>query len=235
MPLPQTGMPKAQIIEVLEAYRGGDARWQDGRTFGMVYDAGAEAHGVMEAVATMFLHDNALNTNAFPSLAKIQSQVVGITAELLHGPDASGFMTSGGTESILCAVKAARERGREERGITAPELVLPVMDALRFIPDGATILDAKERVIAANDAFRRLYELPRGTPVVVTGSNLTAFGASPAVPYASAPVTSCHSPSTSACTVHDRGTATPSPASGPARSLQKCAVTPSSRTGSVHV
>jgi diguanylate cyclase (GGDEF)-like protein len=49
---------------------------------------------------------------------------------------------------------------------TAPELVLPVMDALRFIPDGATILDAKERVIAANDAFRRLYDLPRGAPVV---------------------------------------------------------------------
>jgi sphinganine-1-phosphate aldolase len=125
VPLPQTGMSKAEIVEVLEAYRGGDARWQDGRTFGMVYDAGPEAHGVMEAVATMFLHDNALNTNAFPSLAKIQSQVVGITADLLHGTEAAGFMTSGGTESILCAVKAARERGREERGITAPEMVLP--------------------------------------------------------------------------------------------------------------
>ena len=49
---------------------------------------------------------------------------------------------------------------------TAPELVLPVMDALRFIPDGATILDAKQRVVAANDAFRRLYDLPRGVPVV---------------------------------------------------------------------
>jgi glutamate/tyrosine decarboxylase-like PLP-dependent enzyme len=125
VPLPQTGMSKDEIVEVLEAYRGGDARWQDGRTFGMVYDAGPEAHAVMEAVATMFLHDNALNTNAFPSLAKIQSQVVGITADLLHGPDASGFMTSGGTESILCAVKAARERAREERDVTDPEMVLP--------------------------------------------------------------------------------------------------------------
>jgi sphinganine-1-phosphate aldolase len=125
VPLPQTGMSKDDIVEVLEAYRGGDARWQDGRTFGMVYDAGPEAHAVMEAVATMFLHDNALNTNAFPSLAKIQSQVVGITADLLHGTEAAGFMTSGGTESILCAVKAARERAIEERGITAPEMVLP--------------------------------------------------------------------------------------------------------------
>lgn len=54
----------------------------------------------------------------------------------------------------------------ESHSETAPELVLPVMDALRFIPDGATILDAKERVIAANNAFRRLYDLPKGTPVV---------------------------------------------------------------------
>jgi len=125
VPLPQTGLTKAEIVDALQGYRGGDARWQDGRTFGMVYDAGPEVHDVVETVATMFLHDNALNTNAFPSLAKIQSEVVGITADLLHGTDAAGFMTSGGTESILCAVKAARERGREERGITAPEMVLP--------------------------------------------------------------------------------------------------------------
>ena len=101
-------------------------RWQDGKTFGMVYDAGPEAHAVVEAVAQMFLHDNALNTQAFPSLARIQSDVVRITADLLHGDeDVAGFMTSGGTESILCAVKAARERGREERGITEPEMVVP--------------------------------------------------------------------------------------------------------------
>jgi diguanylate cyclase (GGDEF)-like protein len=54
----------------------------------------------------------------------------------------------------------------ESHAETAPELVLPIIDALPFIPDGATILDAKERVAAANDAFRRLYDLPRGSPVV---------------------------------------------------------------------
>ena len=81
---------------------------------------------MVEAVAQMFLHDNALNTQAFPSLGRIQSDVVRITADLLHGDDdVAGFMTSGGTESILCAVKAARERGREERGITEPEMVVP--------------------------------------------------------------------------------------------------------------
>ncbi len=126
MPLPPTGRSKDDLLAELEAKRAGDVRWQEGRTFGMVYDAGPEAHDVLEAVAAMFLHDNALNTLAFPSLGKIQSEVVGITADLLHGETAAGFLTSGGTESILMAVKAARERGREERGITAPEIVVPV-------------------------------------------------------------------------------------------------------------
>jgi diguanylate cyclase (GGDEF)-like protein len=54
----------------------------------------------------------------------------------------------------------------ESHAERAPELVLPIIDALPFIPDGASILDAQDRVIAANDAFRRLYDLPRGTPVV---------------------------------------------------------------------
>lgn len=126
MALPTNGRPKGQIVAELEAMRSGDVRWQEGRTFGMVYDAGPEAHDVLEAVAAMFLHDNALNTMAFPSLGRIQSEVVGITADLLHGPEAAGFITSGGTESILMAVKAARERAKLERGITEPEMVLPV-------------------------------------------------------------------------------------------------------------
>jgi sphinganine-1-phosphate aldolase len=118
-------MGKDDILSALRAKRTRDARWQDGRTFGMVYDGGHEVHEVAEAVAVEFLHENALNTHAFPSLAEIQSEVVGACAELFHGDTAAGFMTSGGTESILMSVKAARERGKAERGITAPEMVVP--------------------------------------------------------------------------------------------------------------
>jgi sphinganine-1-phosphate aldolase len=125
MPLNEAGRPVDEVIAELSAKRADDVRWADGRTFGLVYDGGPGVHEVAEAAAAMYLHENALNTQAFPSLGAIQSEVVGWTADLLHGGDtASGFLTSGGTESILCAVKAARERGRAERGITAPEMVL---------------------------------------------------------------------------------------------------------------
>jgi glutamate/tyrosine decarboxylase-like PLP-dependent enzyme len=124
MPFPESGKSKSEILDALAKKRSRDARWREGRTFGMVYDGGPGVHDVAEAVALEFLHENALNTKAFPSLGEIQSEVCAWTAELLHGEGAAGFMTSGGTESILCAVKAARERAKAERGITAPEMVL---------------------------------------------------------------------------------------------------------------
>jgi glutamate/tyrosine decarboxylase-like PLP-dependent enzyme len=122
--LPQHRRPVDDVIGELAAKRADDVRWQDGRTFGMIYDGGPTVHDVAERAAQLFLHENALNTNAFPSLRVIQSEVVAWTAALLHHDDAAGFLTSGGTESILCGVLAARERAAAERGVTRPEIVL---------------------------------------------------------------------------------------------------------------
>ena len=125
MSLPERGLAADEILAMLAAKRARDARWQDGRTFGMVFDGGPEVREIADAVAHEFLHENALNPRAFPSLGEIQSEVVDACASLFHAPaGAAGFMTSGGTESILMAVKAARERGRAERGITEPEMVI---------------------------------------------------------------------------------------------------------------
>jgi sphinganine-1-phosphate aldolase len=126
MPIPETGRAVDLVLADLEAKRAGDVRWQDGRAFGMVYSGGPAAHEAAERAAALFLHENALNTKAFPSLGEIQAEVVRWTADLLHGPaEVAGFLTSGGTESILCGVLAARERGRKERGIEAPHMVVP--------------------------------------------------------------------------------------------------------------
>jgi glutamate/tyrosine decarboxylase-like PLP-dependent enzyme len=125
MELSRAGRPIDDVIAELETKRADDARWRGGRTFGLVYDGGPSVHAVAERAAALYLHENALNTRAFPSLGAIQNEVVGWTASLLHGPDtAAGFLTSGGTESIQCAVLAARERGRIERGIEAGSIVV---------------------------------------------------------------------------------------------------------------
>lgn len=125
MAFPEHGRPVDDVIADLEAKRVGDVKWRDGRAFGMIYSGGPTVHEAAERAAALYLHENALNTKAFPSLGEIQSEVVGWTASLLNGPETvGGFLTSGGTESILCGVLAARERAREERGIRDGEIVL---------------------------------------------------------------------------------------------------------------
>ncbi len=151
--LNQHGKSKDELLETLTAKRSRDARWQDGRTFGMVYDGGPSVHEVAEAVAQIYLHENALNTQAFPSLGEIQSEVCGWTASLLHGETAAGFMTSGGTESILCAVKAARERAKAERGVTEPEIVLAESAHAAF-HKAAYYFGLKVHKVAVLDDFR---------------------------------------------------------------------------------
>ncbi len=149
--LQQAGRDTDEVINDLAAKRDGDVRWSEGRTFGLVYDGGPGVREVAERAAVLYLHENALNTQAFPSLGEIQAEVVGWTAGLLHGPDtAAGFLTSGGTESILCAVKAARERGRAERGITAPEMIVAESAHAAF-HKGAHLFGLKVHKVRVND------------------------------------------------------------------------------------
>jgi sphinganine-1-phosphate aldolase len=125
MVLPLHGWSRDDVLARLDTMRSGDVDWRHGRAFTLAYYAGAEVHALSEEVFGAFMTDNALNTHAFPSLREIQADVVDIVSAWLRGgSDAAGFMTSGGTESILLAVKAARERGRAERGVARPNIVL---------------------------------------------------------------------------------------------------------------
>ena len=118
-------MSPQAIFSHLDELKIDDVRWRDGRAFTLVYYGGADVLEVAEEAYRMYSSENALNTDAFPSLRTLQAEVVGLVGDWLRaGQDGAGFMTSGGTESILMAVKAARERGRKEFGITEPNIVL---------------------------------------------------------------------------------------------------------------
>ena len=122
------GVPARQVLGELDEFTGGDADWRAGRILTGLYDAGGEAHAVAVEAYTRFLAQNALYINMYPSLGKLEREVVASVAELLRGDDqVAGNITSGGTESILLAVKAARDWSRANRPhVTAPQVVVPV-------------------------------------------------------------------------------------------------------------
>lgn len=142
MKLPPEGVAADQLLDQLAAMQAQDVDWKSGRAFSLAYHAGADVLALATEALGRFQSANALNVEAFPSLRRMQADVVAMIADLLHGgPQAAGFMTSGGTESILLAVKAARARGRA-RGITAPEMVLPTSAHAAF-EKGAAYFDVR--------------------------------------------------------------------------------------------
>ena len=80
----------------------------------------------MQDVSKNYLFQNPLHFDLFPSVAQIEAEVISMVADLYNGNEATcGLCTSGGTESIMLAMLAYREQGRK-RGITEPEIVMPV-------------------------------------------------------------------------------------------------------------
>lgn len=123
---PAAGRPVDDLVAEIRAGRGRDADWRAGRTFSLVYNpADAELERLHEAVAREYLHENYLNPFAFPSLMRMEREVVAMGADLVHGNPRGGKLTSGGTESLFLAVQVARDHARDERGIAAPTIVVP--------------------------------------------------------------------------------------------------------------
>jgi sphinganine-1-phosphate aldolase len=154
MSLTSSGLSRDDVFARLDEMKQNDVRWREGRAFTLAYNAGDDVIAVAEEAYRRFSTENALNTDAFPSLRRIQSEVVGIVTDWLEGgTDAAGFMTTGGTESLLLAVKASRERGRREKGIERPNVVLPASAHAAF-EKGCYYFGLESRRVPVGDDWR---------------------------------------------------------------------------------
>ncbi len=124
--IPSTGMVPEAIMATLRGFKSHDMDWQSGRVFAYVYQPDETTATVVKDAYTLYLSENCLDPTTFPSTAKLESDVVRIIAGLMQGDEhVVGNVTSGGTESILLAVKTARDWARVHRPqITQPEMVL---------------------------------------------------------------------------------------------------------------
>jgi glutamate/tyrosine decarboxylase-like PLP-dependent enzyme len=122
--LAEHGIPAEQVLADLRHLREQDLPTHGGRLFAYVYDPGLVGLDDLAAAAhKLSTHVNGLDPTAFPSLLAMENDLVGWAATLLGGgPGAVGSVTSGGTESLILAVKAARDAHPE---IAEPRLVMP--------------------------------------------------------------------------------------------------------------
>ncbi|WP_128894976.1 pyridoxal phosphate-dependent decarboxylase family protein [Longirhabdus pacifica] len=125
--LPKKGIAKESILEQLREMKEGDVNYKDGKTWSLVYYLGEEHQQFLHDAFTTYLSENGLNPLAFKSLKKMESEVVRMTANMLHGDEnVCGTMTSGGTESCLLAVKTYRDYAKKHKPwIKKPEMIVP--------------------------------------------------------------------------------------------------------------
>jgi glutamate/tyrosine decarboxylase-like PLP-dependent enzyme len=124
---PKSGLQPDGLMRQMAEQRDGDLKWQDGKAFSLMYYPGEEKEKFIQEAFNMYFAENALNPMTFPSLRKMETEVISMVADLMGGDElVRGSFTSGGTESILLAVKSARDHARKlHPEIKYPEMVLP--------------------------------------------------------------------------------------------------------------
>lgn len=125
--LPERGTEWSVLAARMRAFGAEDVDWRDGRAAVYVFHAGQDVLDVAKRSYALYQSENGLGSAAFPSLARMESDVIDMGLSLLRAPkDACGNLTSGGSESIFMAVKACRDAARAAgRDTRDGEIVLP--------------------------------------------------------------------------------------------------------------
>jgi sphinganine-1-phosphate aldolase len=141
--LPTSGLGADEVLQTVEDLAARERpRWHDGLASGAVYHGGDDHVELLNRVYAVTSQVNPLHADLWPSGAKFEAEIVAMTAAMLGGDPAGadpgrqvvGTVTSGGTESILLAMKAYRDRARAgpRRRRSRPEVVAPATAHVAF-------------------------------------------------------------------------------------------------------
>ena len=161
-----------------------DPKWKSGFVSGAVYHGQSEHLACMNRISEMYSLSNPLHPDIWPSLRKFEAEIIAMTCSFLNGGDKNvvGCMTSGGTESILMAVKAHRERGLREHGIAYPEMIIPTTAHAAF-DKAAEALRIKLIKLPVNPTTYQVD--PNAVKARITGNTILIVGSAPNYPQVS--------------------------------------------------
>jgi len=154
--LPEKGILSNELLDEMNLIAKDDVDWKEGKVWSLVYHASDEHTELLKKSYQLFFEKNALSPLAFPSLKKFETEVVSMAVDLFNGDKkCCGSMTSGGTESILMALKTYRDWAREKfPDIKNPEMLLPSSAHPAFYK-GADYFDVKSIIVPVDKNTHR--------------------------------------------------------------------------------
>ena len=182
--LPESGIDRNKILDEIKKITNlEEKRWKEGLVSGAVYHGDSEHIDFLNEVYALQSQSNPLHSDLFPSASKFESEIVSMTAQMLGADktddEVCGVVTSGGTESILLAMKTYRDRGREVNGIRRPNIVIPVTAHAAFDKAGE-YFKIKVKRIPADEKFQADLNAVRKA---ANGNTICIVGSAPNFPY----------------------------------------------------
>ena len=180
--MPERGRTRADILHEMESMRAQEeAQWKDGFVSGAVYNGDAEHIEFLNQVYAIHSQSNPLHADVWPSATKFEAEIVAMTADMLGsaGQDVCGTVSSGGTESIMLAMKTYRDRAREKKGNTRPEMIAPVTAHAAF-DKSSQYFNIKMVHIPVDANFRADVNAARKA---ITRNTVVIVGSAPSFPH----------------------------------------------------
>jgi glutamate/tyrosine decarboxylase-like PLP-dependent enzyme len=180
--LPEAGRSRADILADMEAMREAEeSHWKDGYISGAVYHGDQEHIEFLNQVYALNSQSNPLHSDVWPSANKFESEIVAMTADMLGGAgqDVCGTLSSGGTESIMLAMKTYRDWALETKGVTQPEMVVPVTAHAAF-DKASQYFNIKTVHIPVDENFRADVNAARKA---VNKNTVVIVGSAPSFPH----------------------------------------------------
>ena len=184
--LPEVGRGKGEIIREMEALKSlEESRWKHGYVSGAVYQGSDEHIDFLNRVYAINSQSNPLHPDLWPSTTKFEAEVVAMTATMLGAGQVSdnseicGVVSSGGTESILLAMKTYRDWARDRRGITRPEMIVPTTVHAAF-DKAAQYFNIKMVRIPVDADYKADVA---ATKKAITGNTIVIVGSAPSFPH----------------------------------------------------
>jgi sphinganine-1-phosphate aldolase len=177
--LPEQGRDESELLAEMARRKSLDADWERGRIWSLVYSAGPEHTDFLIRAYRLYFSENALSPTAFPSLARFEAEILAMLLDLLGGAgEAGGTLTSGGTESILLAMKAYRDRARAAGMAQRREILIPASAHPAFLK-AAHYFDLVPVTVALDGEYRAdLRDLRRK----LSGRTLCLVASAPSYP-----------------------------------------------------
>ncbi|MDE1880560.1 MAG: aspartate aminotransferase family protein [Euryarchaeota archaeon] len=179
--LPAKGVARTELLDLLaKMEHGEEGPWKKGRVSGAVYHGEREHAKFATRAYALSSHTNPLHPDVWPSLVKMESEIVAMTAHMLGGGASTrGAVTSGGTESILIAMKAYRDWSRAKRSITEPEVVLPVSAHVAF-DKACHYFGLRPKLVPLTEDYAANVEAVK---TAITPNTAVVVGSAPCFPY----------------------------------------------------